>query len=413
MRIRVITHPRLAAIFAAAVLITAAFAASSPALADDAGSNVSVSFDSGATNLSVVNPAIASVSVAPAGSPVGAPAKIATSKADHHPSATVSPSGKSSAQTKFRLAAMEWLNRSGNRPTTNFGIHLENGVSDSSSQRPLVILIHGYNSCPQRLAPLQATISAAGYECGTFCYPNDQAIVDSADLLSQELHRLQQSYPNRKVALVTHSMGGLVAREVLENPALDPGNVTQLMMIAPPSQGTSCAYIVWSGDLWEHFIHTTDHNLLDDLYASLEDGLGEGREDLKPDSEFLRQLNARQRNPSVHYSIFIGTGSQFTLEQLASLRRLLVQSAENDSFLAIMEPALQRALDGFEDSAQPGDGVVSQTRAHLDGVADTVMLGFDHWNSIGEPKTEPVAALQHEILKRLAGDEAAKISAAR
>ena len=114
---------------------------------------------------------------------------------------------------------MEWLNRSGNRPTTNFGIHLDDGVSDSSSQRPLVILIHGYNSCPQRLAPLQATISAAGYECGTFCYPNDQAIVDSADLLSQELHRLHRLYPNRKVALVTHSMGGLVAREVLENPA--------------------------------------------------------------------------------------------------------------------------------------------------------------------------------------------------
>jgi pimeloyl-ACP methyl ester carboxylesterase len=413
MRIRDVNHPILAAIFAAAALVTAAFAANSPALADDAGSSASVSFDSGITNQSVVNPAIASVSVAPAGLPVGAPAKIATSKTDHHPSATLSPNGKSSAQTKFRLAAMEWLNRSGNRPTTNFGIHLDDGVSDSSSQRPLVILIHGYNSCPQRLAPLQRTISAAGYECGTFCYPNDQAIVDSADLLSQELHRLQQKYPNRKIALVTHSMGGLVAREVLENPSLDPGNVTQLMMIAPPSQGTSCAYIVWSGDLWEHFIHTHDHNLLNDMYASLEDGLGEGREDLKPDSEFLRQLNARQRNPRVHYSIFIGNGSQYTLEQLASLRRLLVQSAETDSFLAIMEPALQRALDDFEDSAQPGDGVVSQTRAHLDGVSDTVVLGFDHWNSIGEPTTEPVAVLHHEILKRLAGDDAAKISAAR
>jgi hypothetical protein len=173
------------------------------------------------------------------------------------------------------------------------------------------------------------------------------------------------------------------------------------MMIAPPSQGTSCAYIVWSGDLWEHFIHTHDHNLLDDAYASLEDGLGEGREDLKPDSEFLHQLNARERNPRVRYSMFVGDGSRFTRDQLAAFRRLLAKSAEADSFLAIMEPALQRALDDFEDSAQPGDGVVSIARAHLDGVSDTVVLGFDHWNSVGEPKCEAVAALHQEILKRL------------
>ena len=215
---------------------------------------------------------------------------------------------------------MQWLNRTGKRPTTEFGIQLDQPVAATSSQRPIVILIHGYNSCPQRLSPLHTSLSAAGYECGTFAYPNDQAIVDSAELLSRELHRLQQLYPNRKIALLTHSMGGLVAREVIENPALNPGNVTQLIMIAPPSLGTSCAYIVWSGDLWEHFLHTHDHNLLDDLYASLEDGLGEGREDLKPGSEFLQQLNARQRNPRVHYSIFAGNGSRFTREQLDSWR---------------------------------------------------------------------------------------------
>ena len=171
--------------------------------------------------------------------------------------------------------------------------------SSPRAEGPIVILIHGYNSSPERMTPLCNSISAAGYECGTFAYPNDQAIADSAALLSRKLIRLRQMYPNRKVTLVTHSMGGLVAREVIENSALDPGNVTQLMMIAPPSQGTSCAYIVWSGDLWEHFLHTHDHNLLDDAYASLEDGLGEGREDLKPDSEFLRQLNVRERNPRV------------------------------------------------------------------------------------------------------------------
>jgi pimeloyl-ACP methyl ester carboxylesterase len=264
------------------------------------------------------------------------------------------------------------------------------------------------------LAPLQATISAAGYACGTFCYPNDQAIADSAELLSRELRRVGQLHPDRKIALVTHSMGGLVSRAAIETPGLDPGNVSQIIMIAPPSQGTSCAHIIWSGDLWEHFLRTQDHNILDCLYASLEDGMGEGREDLKPDSQFLRQLNARSRNSHVHYTMFLGNGSKFTLEQLANLRRLVVKAAETDSFLALMEPALQSALDDFEDSAQPGDGVVSISRGQLQGVTDTVVLGFDHWNSIDEPNIEAVNALHHQILKRLAANcEVPIVSAAQ
>jgi hypothetical protein len=44
----------------------------------------------------------------------------------------------------------------------------------------------------------------------------------------------------------------------------------------------------------------------------------------------------------------------------------------------------------------------------LDGVPDTVLLGFNHWNAIGPPEAEPVAALHREILSRLAGDTIAQ-----
>src|SRR5436190_1680301 len=381
MRFRVFRQYFVVAFSAIAALIAFILFAATVSLAVEPSSGVSAAFDSGGTSLSTASASIVAVPInQPRGLTVN-PTQNAASSGGRAPTTAVAAIEKPSAQTKLRLAAMSWLNRSGQRPTMQFGIQLANAIGHARSEWPIVILIHCYNSSPERMTPLCNSISAAGYECGTFAYPNDQAIADSAALLSRELIRLRQMYPNRKVTLVTHSMGGLVAREVIENSALDPGNVTQLMMIAPPSQGTSCAYIVWSGDLWEHFLHTHDHNLLDDAYASLEDGLGEGREDLKPDSEFLRQLNGRERNPRVRYSMFLGDGSRFTRDQLAAFRRLLAKSAEADSFLAIMEPALQRALDDFEDSTQPGDGVVSIARAHLDGESDKVVLGFDHWNS--------------------------------
>ncbi len=308
---------------------------------------------------------------------------------------------QSSVRAKVRTVAMELLNSSHSRPTTKFGIEVD-AANNQTADRPLVIVIHGYNSCPERMAALEKTVHDAGYNYGMFRYPNDQAIADSAALLSRELAAIKTQHPNQEIVLVTHSMGGLVAREAIENPALDPGNVSKLMMIAPPSHGTSCAYITLSGDIWDHYIRSHDHNVLDYLYSSLEDGMGEGRSDLKPESTFLKQLNQRPRNANVHYTIFLGTGTTFTQAELDHARRIVDKCCQADAFLAIIKPAFERAIDDLNDSVAVGDGVVSVERGKLDGVTDTVQLGFDHWNVLGEPKLEPVAALHREILKRLA-----------
>jgi hypothetical protein len=307
----------------------------------------------------------------------------------------------SNVRAKVRTVAMELLNSSGKRPVTKFGIVFDGGINQAAADRPLVVVIHGYNSCPERLAALQKAIRDAGFCCGTFRYPNDQAIADSALLLSHELRALKKQYPDRKLTLVTHSMGGLVAREAVENPALDPGNVSQLIMIAPPSHGTSCAYLTCSGDIWEHGVRSSDHNVLDYLFSSFEDGMGEGRDDLKPNSKFLKQLNDRPRNANVLYTIFLGTGTAFTQSELDRVQRVVDKCCQADAFLAVIKPALEREVAGLSDSIETGDGVVSVARGKLEGVSDTVLLGFDHWNVLGDPKPEPVAALHREILKRL------------
>jgi hypothetical protein len=326
---------------------------------------------------SVVAPAVNSTSIAPAG-----------------------PRSTSSVRSIFRTAAMQCLNRSGNRVTTKYGITLDDATSKAAADRPFVIVIHGYNSCPQRMAAFSTLVRTAGYPCGTFGYPNDQSVAASAGLLSSELTQLKRQYPNRRIVLLTHSMGGLVARETVENPAIDPGNVSQLIMISPPSQGTSWAYIACSGDFFEY--GTNNENcFLDRVYCSLEDGFGEARYDLQPNSAFLKALNERPRNKNVKYSIFLGTGTKFSRAKLEHAHQVLDKCCEENRFLSVIKPALDSVLCDMEDAVQEGDGVVSIARGKLDGVDDITVLGFDHWNVIRDPQPEPVAALHCEILSRL------------
>jgi len=307
---------------------------------------------------------------------------------------------KTSLRGIFRGAVMNWLDSSGNRTKTKFGIDLDEKSLAAPAEKPLVIVIHGYNSSPQRMTVFSDLVRAAGYPYGTFCYPNDQAIVDSAALLSSELKKLAARFPTRRIALLTHSMGGLVARATIENSETDPGNVSQLIMIAPPSHGTTWAYLSYSADLWE--CTRGDRCLMDRVYGTLEDGMGEARYDLQPTSAFLKTLNDRPRNPKVCYSIFLGTGTTFSRASFEHAQKVVDRCCESDRFLGIIKPALDSAMCDLEDAVDIGDGVVSVARGKLDGVDDTTLLGFDHWNVVREPDSDAVKSLHGEILARLA-----------
>jgi len=223
--------------------------------------------------------------------------------------------------------------------------------------------------------------------------------------LSVELKKLAARFPTRRIALLTHSMGGLVARETIENPETDPGNVSQLIMIAPPTHGTTWAYVGYSPDLWE--CTRGDRCFLDRVYGSLEDGTGEARYDLQPTSAFLKTLNDRPRNSSVHYSMFLGTGTKFSRASMEHAHGVVDRCCEADRFLAIIRPAIDSAMCDLEDAVDIGDGVVSVARGKLDGVDDTTLLGFDHWNVVREPDSDAVTALHREILARLGNNQAA------
>lgn len=269
-------------------------------------------------------------------------------------------------------------------------------------EAPLVVLLHGYNSNAAHGAAFAAALRESGLPCAAFVYPNDQPLGESAKLLSRELKRLRKKLPRREVALVAHSMGGLVARACVENPALAPGNVARLVMIAPPNHGTLLARFAVGTDLCEHFLKWKGGGPIDRVRAAIVDGLGEATEDLEPESAFLTRLNARERNPRVKYTILLGTGGKVQRWEL-DLARRAVRYCGKIPFMDEPVDKLDRLLADLDEIVRgAGDGVVAVKRGKLKGVADTVILPFAHLTVMG-PDGGP--RVQSEVLKRLLGEK--------
>jgi pimeloyl-ACP methyl ester carboxylesterase len=284
----------------------------------------------------------------------------------------------------------------------NFGLRLEDGWRDLPGEKPVVIMIHGFNSTPARNAAMLGPIHDAHIPCGTFAYPNDHDIATSAQMLSCELRRFAKTYPNRRVILLCHSMGGMVARACVENPACDPGNVDRLILIAPPTHGTVLARFAIGSDVWEHWLSRTSGGPWTRARDSIVDGLGEAADELCPDSEFLTELNRRPRNGRVRYSLLLGTGALMTEGQLLWIRESVCDSLAKvpgtDGSVEKLE-ALLNDIDELVDGK--GDGVVAVKRGRLENVSDTLVMPFGHIAVTGEPRDDVLRHVQQAVLERV------------
>jgi pimeloyl-ACP methyl ester carboxylesterase len=283
-----------------------------------------------------------------------------------------------------------------------YGLRLDDGWEHTPEETPVVVVVHGFNSSPPQNAALMTPLRAADLPCGSFAYPNDHTILTSAQLLSNELRRFRRQYPQRRIALVCHSMGGLVARTCVEDPLYDPGNVERLIMIAPPTHGTLIAYFAVGTDLWEHWLSRTSGGPWRRTRDSIVDGLGEAADDLCPESEFLQVLNDRPRNRRVRYSILLGTGACFKEAHLAWIRESICDQVamfpggDNDA------ERLDEMLSDIDELVEgKGDGVVAVKRGRLEGVADTLVMPFGHLSVAGEPHNEVLRNVQQAVLERV------------
>lgn len=303
-----------------------------------------------------------------------------------------------------RYRARNWLRQRLVREDdlTRYGLRLDDDWQRAPTHRPIVILVHGFNSGPEQNVALIKPIHAQHFACGAFVYPNDHTIAVSAQLLSKELKKFAALYPERRIALVCHSMGSLVARACIENAALDPGNVERLVMVAPPTHGTLVAHFAVGTDLYEHWLSRKTGGPWRRVRDSVVDGLGEAADDLCPESEFLTELNARARNPRVRYSIFLGSGGCMSDKQVTWIRESFCENLAKVPGADGSAERLDAILKDIDELVEGrGDGIVAVKRGRLDGVADTLVMPFSHMAVTGEPHDDMLREFQQAVLERV------------
>ncbi len=311
------------------------------------------------------------------------------------------------SRRRFKELLRQAFAKPGLRDRRRLGIVLDEGwqrapAQENHAEKDLVLLIHGLNSSPEEVAGLLAGARAGGLPCAVFRYPNGRPITETARLLASELKRFAAEHPRRGVSLLTHSMGGLIARAAVEDPALDPGNVRRLIMVAPPNHGSALARFAFALDVWEYLVNEARRREVGRFYALVEDGLSDAADDLRPGSPLLRALNARGRNSKVRYAIFLGSSALLDESDLAALREKIEEAGRRSRWVQFFGARAHAWLADLEEVVHgKGDGAVSIARGRLDGVNDTVVLAFSHIGVLDVPARGDVREVHQGILDRL------------
>ncbi len=237
---------------------------------------------------------------------------------------------------------------------------------DDDATQPLVLLVHGVEGSAGSMADLRAWLAAAprGLRVATFRYPNDE----SAERVAAELAARLRAVAPREVAIVAHSFGGLIAREVVESPSLDPGNVTRLVLVGTPNGGSSLAGLRVVLEAWAFGKRVAGGH--DGAFAAgFVDGLGEAGGDLQPGSVFLRRLAARPRNPRVAYHAVLGTRAPFARGDVERLQQIVAGGLRRAGVGRLLQPKVAACFADLDEVVDGrGDGVVSVARSSLPGV---------------------------------------------
>jgi len=269
----------------------------------------------------------------------------------------------------------------------------------------VVVIVHGLDDPGWLWRDMTPALLDEGHVVVRFEYPNDQAVADSTDLMAMEFASLRRRGV-QQADIVAHSMGGLVARDLLTRKAYYHSDgtggdrfpaVARLVMIGTPNHGAPIARLRGVTEVSEVISRWISGRgrWLD----TLADGAGEAGRDLLPESEFLRRLNDRPHPEGTAYTIVAGRVSPVSREQVQRMLDRLQRLAGDDAPVGLsgVSRALQAMVNGL------GDGVVSINSARLEGVTDVVTAEANHMglivNIFPSDRTPPAIPV---VLDRLA-----------
>ena len=125
--------------------------------------------------------------------------------------------------------------------------------------RETVLLIHGLGRSALSMSPLTRVLTTAGYDAREWSYWSFAgSIQEHANKLRAELSRLNQDPEVSRIHLVSHSLGGILARSALV--AEVPEKIGRVVMLAPPNRGSPVASRLapWLGGLIGPLSELTD-----------------------------------------------------------------------------------------------------------------------------------------------------------
>jgi pimeloyl-ACP methyl ester carboxylesterase len=270
------------------------------------------------------------------------------------------------------------------------GLHLvapddtESRISaDSRLSVSVVLLVHGLDEPGSIWNELIPALQEFGHTVVRLDYPNDQPAADSALLLADALATLR-SAGCEHVDLVCHSMGGLLALDVLTRPDLEGAraawpSVDRCITLGTPFGGSPFARlraIAEVRDRLERWLESGRRDR-DALLDWSSDGNGEAGDDLMPGSAYLRELTARPLPEGVAMTAVIARVAELHPPDVSGLTESwLVRRIAGEEDVESIATALRRA------ALEVGDGVVPESSARAVKIEDTVVVSANHRDMI-------------------------------
>jgi pimeloyl-ACP methyl ester carboxylesterase len=284
-------------------------------------------------------------------------------------------------RTRVREATRERFPEEAEELSQTFGLApFEPGRPVGEGEAPsrgTAVLVHGLDDPGKVWRSLAPALRREDIDVWLMRYPNDQPITESAELFLQELKGLRRRGVER-ISIVAHSMGGLVAREMLTSPVLGYGLalrsgtvpvVTTLIMVGTPNHGSPLARLRTLGEVRDQVARLERGEA--SWVSGILDGAGEAKIDLLPGSRFLSDLNRRPHPEGVEMLVIAGVASPWTESEIRDWIGGLREGGDDERQGRLDD--LQAGLISLTRGV--GDGLVSVESSRLEGVEHQTVDG--------------------------------------